>query len=474
MPSTLVQFLGENLRDNDRSTHWEKFIRQILENSSSEDVDASALVQEIAGRPLASFGEYLSTWRETLALYLMGRYFPAIDASVLVEKLKKHKYFGRFQLGRLFDAITAEKPFSFKQLPQGGILLETDNQLEELSIPKPQLTAELSVLGLIHGLITKDRELLSAVLRFARFHMQTLDRKGKPFAGLWSGVKHFSYATSYGLNYLLFSSTAHLSPWPKFHLLAETQLTLLKEMDSERFEEIAPYLAVLSLVLERELDNEIEGVVDEDFKSDDEKDLGFSTFQGSSLHIACTTSGAHSGVGAISKGNVRIVSMGPCFQPLGEPHTYGVHRMPPLSDTIVRKDNEEFSFNGWTRLIHPEEGHLSKSWMELQVQGSKNRGRVTVRFSENTKDLHFAFFIESTEAIVNEHFYLQPASLDRYAGESAEIQFQMGDHALKILPKGDSGMQVIPLAGGDHFWGANFLVAFAMPPESTPVHWEII
>ena len=85
MPSTLVQFLGEHFRGEERSTSWEEFIRQILEGPSGLDVDASALVQEIADRPLASFGEYLNAWRETLALFLLGRKFPAIEVGVLIK-----------------------------------------------------------------------------------------------------------------------------------------------------------------------------------------------------------------------------------------------------------------------------------------------------------------------------------------------------------------------------------------------------
>jgi hypothetical protein len=475
MPGSIAQYFAHHFGNVDKETDWSKLVQCLLVENRSDADCVESLTEEILHRPIASFNDYLNSWRDTLILFFVDRLHGGVSTEALVKMLKAHAYFETFQLGRLFEAIVDGSSFQINQLPHGGILIETEGQLEELTFPRPQLTAELGVLALIHGFSMDDTDLLSAVLRFARFHMQMLDQKGKPFAGLWTGMKNFSYATSYAMNYLLFTTAAHLSPWPKFHLVAESQLAHLKELDEECLQKISPYLTLLALVMEKAVEGEaVPKVVDRELEESDEESLGFSTYQGSSLNIACTTSGSNSGVGAISKGHVRIVSMGPCYSPLGEPHTFGVHRSPPLRDTIIRRAKEEFEFNGWTRLVHPEKGHLAKSWMELQVHGSKGRGRVTVRFSELVDDLHFAFFVESQKAIVNENFYLQPASLDRYSGESTDVIFKMGDHSLKLLPQLNVGMQVIPLAGGDHYWGANFLVAFEMPKESTSVQWEIV
>ncbi len=64
--------------------------------------------------------------------------------------------------------------------------------------------------------------------------------------------------------------------------------------------------------------------------------------------------------------------------------------------------------------------------------------------------------------------------LDRYEGDPQTLTFE-GRHTTLVLRslffKGT--MQVIPLGGGNNFWGADFLVAYLLRPDQSHYQWHI-
>ena len=65
--------------------------------------------------------------------------------------------------------------------------------------------------------------------------------------------------------------------------------------------------------------------------------------------------------------------------------------------------------------------------------------------------------------MVNQSHRMVPRSLDRYAGPPSLVALECG--VTLEMPEGAKQMEIIPLAGDDSFWNADFLVTFRIEPS---------
>ena len=69
---------------------------------------------------------------------------------------------------------------------------------------------------------------------------------------------------------------------------------------------------------------------------------------------------------------------------------------------------------------------------------------------------------------------IKPRSLDRYRGKPQPATIQGHEGTVTIVPDcGEGEMQVIPLSGGEDFWGSDFLIAFRIDPNRPRCQWKI-
>jgi hypothetical protein len=71
--------------------------------------------------------------------------------------------------------------------------------------------------------------------------------------------------------------------------------------------------------------------------------------------------------------------------------------------------------------------------------------------------LAFAFFVKADEAIVG-GTKIKALSLSQFEGRAQRVYFK----GLEIESEEEMDLKVVPLAGGDFFWGADFLLAFSL------------
>lgn len=68
-----------------------------------------------------------------------------------------------------------------------------------------------------------------------------------------------------------------------------------------------------------------------------------------------------------------------------------------------------------------------------------------------------------------------PKTLDRYEGEVHSVILEGKESSLELYPELCKGvMQVIPLVGGNEFWGADFLIAYHLDPQHSHYQWNMI
>ena len=132
------------------------------------------------------------------------------------------------------------------------------------------------------------------------------------------------------------------------------------------------------------------------------------------------------------------------------------------ADVKIHETESGLFFNSWMRLPSSNDQFLGHTWMNLEAVAEKKELFVNLKWVDyfEKPELSLLFFIKAEKAIVDKIFYLHPDTLDRYEGKAADLCFVNGVKSLSISTSLESSMKVIPLSGGQHFWGAKFLVAY--------------
>lgn len=317
----------------------------------------------------------------------------------------------------------------------------------------PRKNAELGVLAAFLGKYED-------ALMLGQWQRKLLARDGTFFHALGLSEDEYDSLELTALNYLLFYLCSNLASDSTLALMAESQLDQLKKKDQAP----SPYV----LQLARFIDTALEGT--HSAIPEVTEDKGVATYFGQNFSLACMANGKSTGIGAVYKGDVQIISFGPHFFPLGKMENFGIFR--PFEGTHdIRKESEPFTYAFWSRLS--DEGKPSDSWIDTEIKATDDQMEIKAKFLHfgEFKPHAFVFFVKADKTVVNKFHEIHPMSLTRYQDQTAPIQFN--DGSLEIKPEYNGEMQIIPLAGKDYFWGANFLIAFATEEENQTYTWSI-
>ncbi len=190
-------------------------------------------------------------------------------------------------------------------------------------------------------------------------------------------------------------------------------------------------------------------------------------------NITINYQGDHTGLGSIQFDAVSVVSMGPHYFPLGELSRFGIYREgDDFSDVEERRN----SISGWTKLIAGDRSFGSgATWLHFGVEKDLNEIKLKAAF-ENGKGedpFAFVFFVKAQEIKVSEKRYLK-GSLTTYQGTNAPLELFSGEEKVLLVPQFKGPIQIIPLAGGEFFWGADFLIAYEIHELDHKYSWSFI
>ena len=190
-------------------------------------------------------------------------------------------------------------------------------------------------------------------------------------------------------------------------------------------------------------------------------------------NITVSYLGDHTGLGSIDFGSIAVVSMGPHYFPLGELSRYGIYREREDLDDIEESGT---AISSWTKLIAGDRSFGSgATWIYFRAMKEQNEIKISAAF-ENGKGedpFAFVFFVKAEEIKVSEKRYLK-GSLASYQGMNAPLELISGQEKVVLTPQFKGPIQIIPLAGGDYFWGADFLIAFEIHDLDLKYRWSLI
>lgn len=373
-------------------------------------------------------------------------------------KLYKKSYPESLQLPKAYLTLIAhllhleQPPLEPHQFPNGTALLDTLGCCEGKEIAEPIELAQLGVLWMILGVRQKNEVLQRAGLKVALWQIHLLDGQGRPHLSTWCRASAFRCSTLLLWNYVLLTIAYRISGEKLFAQLAEK--TKEQAWDPDAFQ-----LQLLHLV-----PSTLPPSIVSPFQPfSEEITVGLIKYATPEISFIAQVSGWNSGLFSFHKKHVAILNAGPqmgAYDDLtkfGIKRTWGVkHRA--FQDITWEKTAYHCHLKGWTRCS------ATPIWLEIDAKVQASQVTLHLKLQEKPlpEEATLLLFLQAEKLVLGGKHHLEPAALERYEGKSLPIELQGDGEKMVIQPEGIFSMKVIPLAGGDHFWGAQFLVALTL------------
>jgi hypothetical protein len=474
----------------DSSSYFEQIVHQFLfsQGIPPKDVVDECLWQE----PLLSEDKAIENWRQLLAVNILCdlAQLHQNDMAAKVRLFERHPWNQSSQYFRALVALNhalAKMPIPEvgpNLLESGAALIDLREYCPWLSLPFTPHHFEFGIYLCLLALITKRQDLQDVVLQLAHWQLNTLDAMAKPLAGLFVREQEGKSLQHLCLSYLLFRSAAILSEKTPFAAIAAAAMKSIEEHLKKEEEKLQPLWPLIEKWLEKykTLSTAPLSLPEQIY----DPSTALVGYRSSSQHVICTLHGGHTGLGTLRLGDVEIVNYGPQYLPLGECQGFGIEGN-ALSDHGMRRSliewrRHSFSIKGCTRLVDQpslsplEVAKFRGIWLEVVQEFKKPHFYLKTNFLglDGWDSVAFSFFVKASLCRTQSQQCLHPRTLERYEGEVQTVVFEGQDHVLELRSLSCKGtMQVIPLAGGNNFWGADFLVAYLLSPDQRQYQWHV-
>lgn len=352
-------------------------------------------------------------------------------------------------------------------LPNGCTFLNTGQIYSTLQVPELTYNAELGALWIILGKKLHDDALLYAGLKLATWQLHTLDHQGKPHLSLWTRALKCNPLELAIYNELIFLAAYKITGKTIFYQAG--QLQKLTQHDPSSLSH-----CLLGLLE----DSSLKSPQFSSQKVIEEMTVGCIKFTTAQSSIACSLSGFNSGMFSFHKNTVSILNAAPQLFPLDNLETFGISRRCSLKermfqDILWEKSSYHFRLKGWTKLF------AAPLWVETDFYFQAQKLIFTFRFEENKskKNLYMIFYCRAEKILIGGKTILRSGELKKYEGKPSSIELIGYQEELLYLDPpllgSEFSMQIIPLAGGTHFWGSDFIVAFPIEEDKNYFQYQI-
>lgn len=373
-------------------------------------------------------------------------------------QLFKNGYPDSLQLPKAYSTLIAHllhlDPVSItpEQFPNGTALLDTLGWCHSREIPEPVEIAELGVLWMILGVRLKNEVLQRAGLKVAVWSAHLLDGYGRPHLSTWSRASSFKLSSLSLWHHALFTIAYRITGERAFSHIA--QVAQEESWNPEAFP--IKLLVLVPSTMTPSIPNPYHPFAEE-------STVGLMKFSTTEMSMIAQVSGWNSGLFSFHKKEVAIVNAGPQMGAFDDLSKFGITRTwgtkhRPFQEMTWEKTAYHCRLKGWTKLS------AAPVWVELDARLQAGQAVVEMSFQEKTlqESLSFVLFLKCDKLILGGKHHLETGTLEMYDGKAIPLELQGPSEKMVIAAENGISMKVIPLAGGDHFWGAKFLVAFSV------------
>lgn len=496
---SLCKFFHRQVSDSFQKSPLEQVLEAYI---SGKPVARELLLQAIdydQDKVVITPWDLIEKWRITVALLLIAKDQELLTGSTLESFTQRIKPLKRFALWKEFQLLTAYQSLAavligqqvelpLYQLPNGACLLEAGGHWTWGEVPHPCFHAELGALWILFGIYAGNQKVLDAALGLAEWHKNTLDYHFIPFIGLFSHEGDAAEVKLLISNSLLFATVGKVFDKPEMVYIAEKQMERLLLFEQEEQIIVSPIFSVIEFWMEKHLPalSSKSCILTDSFQ---DPFLAMAGCRSAETSAVATLFGGRSGLGCFTHEDVRVVNFGPQHLPLDDCRGFGLEggmRLLSGKSRTITATEDEFLVQGIGRiatrpkltdsLARYREGDQSGYWLEACLEYQKGVLSIQAQFQRVLEPISmaFTFFVKAKECVISGKKTIKPRSFQQYWGEvcSMEIGGETGRICLDAEQK-NGEMHVIPLGGGENFWGADFLIAYQCPMEEISYKWTL-
>ncbi|MDN3505370.1 MAG: hypothetical protein P0S95_07335 [Rhabdochlamydiaceae bacterium] len=376
---------------------------------------------------------------------------------------------------RAINALVNKKPLLLNMsLTDCGFLLVDPNRLspQGSSFQLPYFI-EMMSLAFLFGLFTKSRLLIDQACSMALASLHLLNRHGEIPIGPCS----ISSDSNSQVIQTLHAATIRA-------IYSMTKDKILYEVSSQINSHCNPTLDTLSpfcRALVEALISHQPNMLLPPLKYNQDHTLGFVNLSDFDASLIVDCYGQGTSFGYIEMNGIEIRAFGLQYAPLGDMKTFGTYRMEgttAFSSKLIEAE-EVTTYSDWTRIHDPNSsGHKpvpGKVFAHIGIIKKQKELRLKIKLAQyDLKDkLFFTLFIKADEAIVDGSQVFERRVLNKYLGQSKSIAFTHQKSSLTLDGCHDEEMQLIPLEGCSHFWGADYMVCYELSSIDKEYMWII-
>lgn len=446
--------------------------------------------------PIPSIDTLTTLLQQTLAIQLMLKSYPSnslhSSLSEFLQEVRYHSFWLEHQPSQALFVLNAHlanlpySPLSPRQFSSGAAPMEDGGHWPWAEVPHLRPHADLGILWALLGVLQKRKDWIQAAVRLAEWQLNTLDSQFLPMHGLYTLESEATLGPLLVSNALLFHITASLSREPRLEFVAQKQLWHLREHSQQFPTSIAAHQAVIAQCI----DSQYPPISPQSAELEEGICDPYTALVGlrcEDVSVACTLMGGHTGMGYLKKGETAISAYGPQLHPLDHPELFGILRgCKGTGELQVTSRGDEFVVKGRCQVTAEQSktpspatyriGAAPVTWMEAEQLWKRNQLMIQASFYSLSplNQTSFAFYVHGESCLVNHECSIHSQSLERYQGRVAQVQVESPSSSFTIhaLP-GKGELQIIPLAGGECFWGADFLISYTLDNQTQDYTWQI-
>ena len=338
----------------------------------------------------------------------------------------------------------------------------------------PRFHAEYVGLLFLLAYFTKNETLMSRAEKGTTWHIHALDHRHLPFFSLWA-QEGSSYRELLLAHYLAFKLGAIFCKNSVFYYLAKQQKMALEGVFGDS--DFAQLVEAIDNYFQEDPLLPANDTISARMRDDSlllwgERARNHSFF--------CTGIGCKSGIGALHIKNIGITNYGPQLLPLGDCEGFGIVGRKEGSIKIEGNNSEAYftcavaaPLPSTSKKQMMQDSGFSGFWVEVKHTYQEKKWEIIARLHtlSHVNKVCFSFYLKGTSCCVASIHKLRPRSLDRYRGPASALTIEENGTKFVLVAEECSHVEVIPLAGGDSFWGADFLAAFTF--SGLEARWSV-
>ena len=328
-------------------------------------------------------------------------------------------------------------------LPDYFLLLDSDEKsVQGMTFDLPYF---IEMMGLIYlfGLRAKNERLLEIAIKMAYASLQLLNRHDQLAVGI-AASDHFDREAMLATHASVMRSMARLGSYPSFEGIGAYHGSTPLSVAIDQAEEPLPLVAPST------------------------KMMPIYNLSDSASSLIIDSFGYRTPWGYFELSDVEVRAFGIGGGPLGEMGQFGTDRMVDLEaeDHTLVEEGERSSLSGWTRLID------RSTFAHLNIVKEGAQLNLEVRLAENDvgQKKFMQFFVKATHCEIEGEGRYELRSLHKYRGNVKKVTFGQG-----VVFEANLGgeMELIPLEGEGHFYGADFMLVYELGELDGLFKWKI-